>query len=137
MGYHLFVKPKKKIQINLFTKQRQIHRYRKQVYGAKEEDGQGKDKLDVWDQQIQTTVYKIHKQGATIQHRNYIQSLVINYYEKEYIYILLCCTPVTNTIQQINSTSMRNKTLVFGKFDTISLSILTILCCLSVTDLSL
>ena len=29
----------KKIQINLFTKQRQTHRYRKQVYGAKEEEG--------------------------------------------------------------------------------------------------
>ena len=68
---------------------------------------------------------------------NYIQSLVINRYEKEYIYILLCCTSVTNTTQQINSTSIRNKTLVFGKFDAISLSILTILCRLSVTGLSL
>ena len=40
---------KKKIQMNLFTKQKQIHRQRKQTYGyqRRQWDG-GKDKLQVW-----------------------------------------------------------------------------------------
>ena len=41
---------------------------------TKGEQGQGKDKLRVWDQQIQTTTYKIDptigpKQDPTVQHR--------------------------------------------------------------------
>ena len=32
--YHLYVESKKKkIKMNLFTKQKQIHRHRKQIYG--------------------------------------------------------------------------------------------------------
>ena len=32
--------------------------------------GQGREKLGVWDSQIQTTIYKIGKQqGPTVQHR--------------------------------------------------------------------
>ena len=32
-------------------------------------EGEGRDKLGVWDQQIQTTIYKIDKQqGPTVQH---------------------------------------------------------------------
>ena len=31
--YHLYVKSKKKIQINVFIKQKEIHRHRKQTYG--------------------------------------------------------------------------------------------------------
>ena len=32
--------------------------------------GVGRDKLEVWDQQIQTTIHKIDRQqGSTIQHR--------------------------------------------------------------------
>ena len=52
--------------MNLFTKQKQTHRHRKQTYGYKRE----RDKLGVWDQQIQTTIYKIDKQqGPAVQHR--------------------------------------------------------------------
>ena len=54
--------------MNLFTKQKQTHRHRKQTYGHQRGKG-GVDKLEVWDQQIQTTVYKIDKQGHTVQHR--------------------------------------------------------------------
>ena len=32
--YHLYVESKKIIQINLFTKQKHTHRYRKQTYGC-------------------------------------------------------------------------------------------------------
>ena len=37
---------------------------------TKGERGWGKDKLGVWDQQIQTTICKINKQqGPTVQHK--------------------------------------------------------------------
>ena len=55
-------------QRNLFRKQKQTHRHTKQTYGYQR--GKGRDKLGVWDQQIQTTTYKIDKQqGPTVQHR--------------------------------------------------------------------
>ena len=54
------------IQTNLFTKQTQTHRHRKQTYGCQRGKG-GRDKLGVWDEEIQTTVYKIVKwQGYTV-----------------------------------------------------------------------
>ena len=36
------------IQMNLFTKQKQTHRHRKQTYGHQRGKG-GVDKLEVWD----------------------------------------------------------------------------------------
>ena len=47
--YHLYVKSKKMIQMNLFTKQKQTHRYRKQTYGYQRGKGLGRDKLGVLD----------------------------------------------------------------------------------------
>ena len=53
--------------MNLHTKQ--THRHRKQAYGYQRGKG-GRDKLEVWDQQIHTTIYKTGKQqGPTVQHR--------------------------------------------------------------------
>ena len=49
--------------MNLFMKQKQIHRCRKQTYGYQR--GMEGDKLGVWDQQIQTTIYKIDKQQTS------------------------------------------------------------------------
>lgn len=49
--------------MNLFMKQKQIHRRRKQTYGYHR--GMEGDKLGVWDQQIQTTIYKIGKQQTS------------------------------------------------------------------------
>ena len=55
--------------MNLFTKQKETHRHRKQIYGYQRGKAGG-DKVGVWDQQIQTTIYKIDKQqGPTVQHR--------------------------------------------------------------------
>ena len=52
----------------LIYKQKQTHRHRKQTYGYQR--GKRRDKLGVWVQQIQTTIYKIGKQqGPTVQHR--------------------------------------------------------------------
>ena len=52
--------------MNLFTKQKQSHRYRKQNLWLPK--GKGGDKFGIGD--IQTTVYKKDKQqGPTVQHR--------------------------------------------------------------------
>ena len=40
---------KKMIQMNLFTKQKQAHRHRKQCYGYQRGKGWERDKLRVWD----------------------------------------------------------------------------------------
>ena len=54
--------------MNLFTKQKQTHRRRKQTYGYQRGKA-GSDKLELWDQQIQSTIYKIDKQqDPTVQH---------------------------------------------------------------------
>ena len=63
---------KKMIQMNLFTKQKQIHRHRKQtyVYQKGKGTGVGRDKLGIWDEHKHTTMYKVGKQqGPTVQHR--------------------------------------------------------------------
>ena len=39
---------KKKVQMNLFTKQKETHRYRKQMYGF-QRGKEGRNKLGVWD----------------------------------------------------------------------------------------
>ena len=45
-----FVETKNTIQINLFTKQKQTHRHRKQIYGYQRGKGEGKkEKLGVCD----------------------------------------------------------------------------------------
>ena len=51
--------------MNLFTKQKQTPRYRKQTMVTKGESGGsggGKHKSGVWEWQMQATVYKIDKQ---------------------------------------------------------------------------
>ena len=50
--------------------------------------------LEVWNQQIQTTIHKADKQqGPTVQHGKYIQYLIIMYNRKEcekgYIYVYI------------------------------------------------
>ena len=48
--------------MNLFTKQKQTQRHRKQTYGYQRRKGGERDKLGMWDYQIYTTMYKIGKQ---------------------------------------------------------------------------
>ena len=77
-------------QINLITKQKQTQRHRKQTCGYLRGKDRG-DKFRVWDQQIQTTIYKIDKQqGPTVQHRELHSISCSNLngkeYEKEYIF---------------------------------------------------
>ena len=95
--------------MNISVKQKQNHGHREQTGGC--QGGGGMD-WGVWDQQMQTIIYRkvlVYSTG------NYIQYPVINHngkeYEKEciyYIYICitesLCCTPETNTTLLINYT---------------------------------
>ena len=55
----------KVIQMNLFTKQKQTHRYRKQTYGYQREK-RGGINLEYGINKIQTTIYKIYKQQGPI-----------------------------------------------------------------------
>ena len=53
---------KKMIQINLFIKQKKNHRHRKKTYGSQSRKEQGgRDKLELWYNQIQTIIYKRDK----------------------------------------------------------------------------
>ena len=53
--------------MNLFTKQKQTYRYRKQTYGYQRGNVEGKDKSGAWDEHTHTTINKIDNQkGPTI-----------------------------------------------------------------------
>ena len=53
--------------MNFFTEQKHTHRYRKLIYSYQRV---GEDKLGVWDQQIQITIYKTDKQqGPTVYYK--------------------------------------------------------------------
>ena len=53
-------------QINLFMKQKQAHRHREQTCGTKKEERCGRDRLGVWNCQMQTVTYRKDKQGPTV-----------------------------------------------------------------------
>ena len=53
------------IQTNLFTKYKQTHRFREQIYGSREWGGGGRDRLGVWDWHVHTAVFKIDNQQKT------------------------------------------------------------------------
>ena len=58
--------------MNLSTKQKQNNRHREQTCGCQGREwvGWGRDGLGVWDQQMQTTIYRMDKQqGPNVQHR--------------------------------------------------------------------
>ena len=92
--------------MNLFTKEKQTHRHRKQTYNYQRGKGGGIN----WQYGINRCtlpyIKQINKKDLWYSTGNYIQYLVITYNgkesEKEYIYIYIsesfCCTPETNTI---------------------------------------
>ena len=64
----LYVESKKQDTNEFIYKQKQTHRHRKQTCLPKWKEAG--DKLEVWDWQIYTTIYKLGKQqGLTVQHR--------------------------------------------------------------------
>ena len=67
--------------MSLFMKQKQTYRHRKQISGYQKGKG-GRDKLGIWDQQIQTTVCKADKQSLTVQCRGLYSISYNNIMEK-------------------------------------------------------
>ena len=64
--------------MNLYTKQKYIHRQRKQAYGNQWENVE-RDKSAVQDKDIHTTIYKIdNQQGPTVQHKELYSIYCIN-----------------------------------------------------------
>ena len=54
-------------QMNLSRKQKQTHRHREQTCGCQGGGEWGRDELGVWDQKMQTIVYRMDKQqGPTV-----------------------------------------------------------------------
>ena len=84
------------IQMKLFTVA-DSQTWKTNLWLPKEKEG--RDRLGVWDQQTQTTIYKINNNILLYSTGNYIQYPVINHngkeYEKEHIYETesLCCIP--------------------------------------------
>ena len=68
--------------MNLYIKQKQTHRRRKQTYGYQRGKWR-RDKVGVWDQHKHTTIYKIdNQQGPTVQYKK-LYSIFCNYMGKE------------------------------------------------------
>ena len=56
--------------MNLSMKQKETRRHREQTCGCQGGGGWGRDGLGVWDQQMQTIIYRMDKQqGPSVQHR--------------------------------------------------------------------
>ena len=72
--------------MNIFTKQKQTHRYRKQIYGYQIEWGEINYKLEI---NIYTFLYIKQVNNKDLQYTtgNYIRFLVIIYKESEKEYI--------------------------------------------------
>ena len=63
--------------MNLFIKQKQTHRHRKQTAGYQR--GRGAANSGVWASQIHSTIYKTEKQqGPAVQHRELCSILCNN-----------------------------------------------------------
>ena len=82
--------------MNLFTKQKQTHRHRKQTYGYQRGNMGGGINQEFWNN-IYTLVYKVDKQqGPTVQHREpysiFCKTYIGKESEKEYIflYVYMC-----------------------------------------------
>ena len=66
------------VHMNLFAKQKQSHRCRKQTYGYQVGKG-GWDELGDWERHVCTTMYKTDRctRTSSVQHRGSTQSSVV------------------------------------------------------------
>ena len=56
--------------MNVYAKQKQTHRYRKQTSGYQQVEGRREGQLGVWNQEVQTAIYIIDmQQGYIVQHK--------------------------------------------------------------------
>ena len=74
------------MQINLSMKQKQTVRHREQTYGGQGGGVWGRDGLGLWDQQKQTTIYRMGQQGPLYSTGNHNDKE----YEIEYTHIFVC-----------------------------------------------
>ena len=58
-----------KYDTNEHINKTETDRHREQMRGCQGGGEWGRDGLGVWDQQMQTIIYRIDKQGPTVQHR--------------------------------------------------------------------
>ena len=71
--------------MNLFTKQKSSHRWRKQTYGYQEGKGGWEDKLGDWDWHVHTAIFKIDTNKDLLYSTgNSAQYTVITQMEKEF-----------------------------------------------------
>ena len=70
--------------MNLFTKQKQTHRFQKLTYGYQRGNVVGRsDKLGAWDEHTHTTRHKTdNQQGPTAEHRELYSTFCNNLYGK-------------------------------------------------------
>ncbi len=62
------------------TKQKQIHRYRKQSSGYQCGEGSERGKIQTGNQEVQTTMYKINEiQGYIVGHGEYSQYFIVTF----------------------------------------------------------
>ena len=65
------------IEMNLFTKQKQTHRFRKQNCGYQRGEMWERNKVEVWDKPIHTTIFKTDNQQGLASTGNSAQESVI------------------------------------------------------------
>ena len=71
--------------MNIYTEQKQTHRFREQTVVAKGEQGWRREGMGVWDQHMQNMIYTMYINKVLPENTgNYIQLPVINHNEKEY-----------------------------------------------------
>ena len=94
--------------MNLFTKQKQTHRFQKQAYSYQAERVEGERWIGVWDQQMCTCVCgRDDQREPTVSTEKPPQCSVITYVGMDtYMCMaeLLCCTAGINTTLYINYT---------------------------------
>ena len=94
--------------MNLSTKEKHTHSESRPVVAK--EVGR-RDELGIWDQYMQSIIYRIDEQGPTVWHRKLYSNPVTNHnekeYEKDYVYIKLNHFAVQQKLIHCKSTSIK------------------------------
>ena len=133
---------------------KQIHRHRKQTYGSKKGKVEERDKFEVWDEHIHTTIYKIgYQQGTTLWHTELHSIFCNNLHGKRIWKRMDTCICITESLSRIPETKHCKSNILQHKVklkkDTVTMSfcipiasewefllfcILTSIWCISVPD---
>ena len=95
-------------------KQIQTHRYREQTSGHQWGKEGRRGKIDVCDQEVQITMYKINRlQGYILQHKEHSQYFIITLNRVYKNIESLCYTPETNIVNHYTSIKNKNEGKIF------------------------